>query len=66
MREELRHCVTTRGPLSARELAAMLAVSERTAVVYIALLASSGELTIDRVSLPPKDEVKGRIDNRER
>ena len=52
IRDELRDCVLAHGPLSARQLATMLGVSERTAVGYIALLAADGELTIERISLP--------------
>jgi len=38
--------------LSARELGGRLGVSEESAVSFIGLLASSGRLVIERVSLP--------------
>jgi hypothetical protein len=41
-----------RGSLSARDLGRRLGVSEESAVSLIALLASSGHLVIERVSLP--------------
>ncbi len=55
IRSEVRACLA-RGSLSARELATMLRVSERTAVGYVALLAADGEPCIERVALRPDDQ----------
>lgn len=49
---EVKSHVNPGGRVSARELADALGVSERCAVGYITLLASSGRLRIEAVSLP--------------
>ncbi len=55
--DEVATCLATGGSMSARGLAESLGVSESCAVSYIALLASAGRLTIERVSLarPPAE-----------
>lgn len=50
--EDVRTVLNERGSLSARELGRRLGVSEDTAVSFIGLLAASGHLVIERVSLP--------------
>lgn len=50
--EEVVSCLSTRGRMSARELADALGVSEGTAVSYISLLASRGRLSIEGVAVP--------------
>jgi hypothetical protein len=50
--DEVRSCLRSGGRCSARELAEALGVSEESAVSYITLLASSGRLRIEAVSLP--------------
>jgi DNA-binding Lrp family transcriptional regulator len=50
--EEVRSCLRSAGRVSARELAEALGVSEESAVSYITLLAASGRLRIEAVSLP--------------
>jgi hypothetical protein len=50
---QVRAVIEERGSsLSARELGGRLGVSEESAVSFIGLLASSGRLVIERVSLP--------------
>ena len=50
--DEVKTGLNPGGRISARELADALGVSERCAVGYITLLASSGRLRIEAVSLP--------------
>lgn len=50
--EEVARCLCGSRALSARELAEALGVCEESAISYIALLASAGRLTIERVGLP--------------
>lgn len=54
---DVRAVLAQRGSLSARDLGRRLGVSEESAVSLIALLASSGHLVIERVSLP--ENVRG-------
>ncbi len=49
---QVRTVLKEHGPLSARELGLRLGVSEASAVSFIGLLASSGQLVIERVSCP--------------
>jgi hypothetical protein len=49
---DVRTVLERRGSLSARDLGRRLGVSEDTAVSFIGLLAASGRLVIERVSLP--------------
>ena len=49
---EVRAAVGSRRTLSVTELAAALHVSERCAESYVALLASAGRLSIERIGLP--------------
>ena len=51
--EDVATCLCARGSVSARQLAEHLGVSEACAVSYICLLASTGRLTVERVSLLP-------------
>jgi hypothetical protein len=51
--EQVRAVIEQGGnSVSARELGGRLGVSEESAVSFIGLLASSGRLVIERVSLP--------------
>lgn len=58
--DEVAVCLASRGSLSARELAEALQISEACAISYVALLASAGRLTIERVSLPTDRRGKDR------
>jgi hypothetical protein len=49
---DVRAALAQRDSLSARELGRRLGVSEESAISFIALLASSGRLVIERVALP--------------
>jgi hypothetical protein len=49
---EVARALATKESVSLGELAAALRVSEPCASSYVALLASAGRLTIERVSLP--------------
>lgn len=53
VQEDVARCLCGRGSASARQLAERLGVSEASAVHYICLLAVTGRLTIDRVTLGP-------------
>ena len=53
---EVVGCLCHRGPMSARQLAEALGVSEASAVHYIHLLASEGRLSIERVTVAGESE----------
>jgi len=53
---EVMGCLCHRGPLSARQLAEALGVSEDSAVHFIHLLASEGRLSIERVAVAGESE----------
>ncbi len=59
---EVLGCLCHRGPMSARQLAEALGVSETSAVQYVYLLASERRLSIERVAAPGENEtwVRGR------
>jgi hypothetical protein len=50
--EQVTAVLKEHGPLSARELGQRLGMSEGSAVSFIGLLASSGQLVIERVGCP--------------
>ncbi len=53
---EVVGCLCRRGPMSSRQLAEALGVSEGSAVHYIHLLASEGRLSIERVVVAGESE----------
>ena len=53
---EVVGCLCHRGPMSARQLAEALGVSEGSAVHFIHLLASEGRLSIERVVVAGETE----------
>jgi len=61
---DVRTVLQKRGCLSAWELGRHLDVSEETAVSYIGLLAASGRLVIERVSLPENAGDRRAADDR--
>lgn len=62
--EQVRAALEGREGVSAWELGSRLGVSEESAVSFIGLLASSGRLIIERVSLP--GNARDRRDARDR
>jgi hypothetical protein len=54
LEDEVARALPGEGSVSLGTLAAALGVSERCATSYVALLASAGRLTIERVSVPTR------------